>query len=52
MQQVGEAAEGVASLLPFFSKAKHAFFPALQAIKVGWAGRGRRKMTPSLGFLT
>lgn len=42
MQQLGEAAEGMASLLPFFSKAKHAFFPALQAIKVGRAGGSER----------
>lgn len=38
MQQVGEAGEAAAALLPFFCKAKHAFFPALQAIQVGWAG--------------
>lgn len=48
MQQVGEAAEAATALVPFFSKAKHAFFPALQPIKVGLAGRGSKCMELAL----
>ena len=35
MRQLGEDEDAVGALLPFFSKAKHFFFPNMQPIRVG-----------------